>query len=84
MPQTLLVNSARPADNHTIIIEFRVEDVDSEYKRLNPLVTEWVQEPTTMPWGNRSIRGLAGEAGTLVILAWVRPRETGAAAGTGQ
>jgi predicted enzyme related to lactoylglutathione lyase len=48
-------DSARPADNHTIIIEFRVQDVDSEYARLKPLVSEWVQEPTTMPWGNRSI-----------------------------
>ena len=48
-------DSARPADNHTVIIEFRVDDVDSEYKRLKPLVDDWVQEPTTMPWGNRSI-----------------------------
>jgi catechol 2,3-dioxygenase-like lactoylglutathione lyase family enzyme len=48
-------DSARPADNHTVIIEFRVGDVDSEYERLKPLVTDWVQAPTTMPWGNRSI-----------------------------
>jgi predicted enzyme related to lactoylglutathione lyase len=48
-------DSARPADNHTVIIEFRVDDVDSEYTRLRPLVSDWVQEPTTMPWGNRSI-----------------------------
>ena len=48
-------DSARPADNHTIIVEFRVDDVDSEYERLKPLVSDWVQEPTTMPWGNRSI-----------------------------
>src|ERR1700728_3972209 len=47
-------DSAHAADNHTIIIEFRVEDVDREYERLEPIVTEWVQEPTTMPWGNRS------------------------------
>jgi catechol 2,3-dioxygenase-like lactoylglutathione lyase family enzyme len=47
--------SARPADNHTVIIEFRVDDVDGEYERLKPLVSDWVQEPTTMPWGNRSI-----------------------------
>jgi catechol 2,3-dioxygenase-like lactoylglutathione lyase family enzyme len=47
--------SARPADNHSVIIEFRVDDVDSEYQRLKPLVSEWVMEPTTMPWGNRSI-----------------------------
>jgi catechol 2,3-dioxygenase-like lactoylglutathione lyase family enzyme len=47
--------STRPADNHTVIIEFRVDDVDGEYERLKPLVSDWVQEPTTMPWGNRSI-----------------------------
>jgi predicted enzyme related to lactoylglutathione lyase len=48
-------DSARPADNHTVIIEFCVDDVDSDYERLKPLVSNWVQEPTTMPWGNRSI-----------------------------
>ena len=48
-------DSARPADNHTVIIEFRVGDVDSEYERLKPLVSQWVQKPATMPWGNRSI-----------------------------
>ena len=47
--------SARPADNHTVIIEFLVDDVDKEFERLKSLVSEWVQEPTTMPWGNRSI-----------------------------
>jgi predicted enzyme related to lactoylglutathione lyase len=48
-------DSARAADNHTVIIEFLVDDVDAEYARLKGLVDEWVQEPTTMPWGNRSI-----------------------------
>jgi predicted enzyme related to lactoylglutathione lyase len=47
--------SARAADNHSVIIEFRVEDVDAEYTRLEAFVGEWIQEPTTMPWGNRSI-----------------------------
>ncbi|WP_436664159.1 VOC family protein [Alicyclobacillus acidoterrestris] len=47
-------NSARAADNHSVIIEFCVDNVDAEYTRLKPLVDEWVQEPTTMPWGNRS------------------------------
>jgi catechol 2,3-dioxygenase-like lactoylglutathione lyase family enzyme len=46
---------ARPADNHTVIIEFKVADVDAEFGRLTPLVDDWVQTPTTMPWGNRSI-----------------------------
>jgi predicted enzyme related to lactoylglutathione lyase len=49
------VGSARPADNHTTIIEFLVEDVDKEFDRLKGFVTEFVQEPKTMPWGNRSL-----------------------------
>ena len=51
----LFNNAARPADNHTVIIEFQVDDVDKEYERLKTLVGEWVLEPTTMPWGNRSM-----------------------------
>jgi catechol 2,3-dioxygenase-like lactoylglutathione lyase family enzyme len=47
--------SAHAADNHSVIIEFRVDDVDAEYARLASIVSDWVQEPTTMPWGNRSI-----------------------------
>jgi len=48
-------DSARPAENHTAIIEFKVDDVDGEYQRLRSIVREWIQKPTTMPWGNRSI-----------------------------
>ena len=51
----LFKNAARPADNHTVIIEFQVDDVDKEYERLKTLISEWVLEPTTMPWGNRSM-----------------------------
>ena len=51
----LFKNAAHPADNHTVIIEFRVDDVDKEYERLKTLVSEWVLEPTTMPWGNRTV-----------------------------
>lgn len=46
--------AAHPADNHSVIVEFRVSDVDAEYQRLASLVGKPVQEPTTMPWGNRS------------------------------
>lgn len=51
----LFNNAARPAQNQTAIIEWVVDDVDSEYERLKPFVSEWEQEPTLMPWGNRSI-----------------------------
>ncbi|WP_369202606.1 VOC family protein [Streptomyces sp. PU-14G] len=46
---------ARPAANHSVIIEFRVDDVDAEHRRVSSLDCEIVQEPTTMPWGNRSL-----------------------------
>jgi catechol 2,3-dioxygenase-like lactoylglutathione lyase family enzyme len=47
---------ARPADNNTAIIEFRVDDVDAEFQRLAGVLKDaTVQEPTTMPWGNRSL-----------------------------
>ncbi|MDJ1136338.1 VOC family protein [Streptomyces iconiensis] len=48
-------DSARAAANHTVITEFRVGDVDAEHRRLSALGIEFVQEPTTMPWGNRSL-----------------------------
>jgi catechol 2,3-dioxygenase-like lactoylglutathione lyase family enzyme len=47
--------AARPADNHTAIIEFRVDDVDREFSKLKGVIDEFVQEPTTQPWGNRSL-----------------------------
>ncbi|WP_296743906.1 glyoxalase/bleomycin resistance/extradiol dioxygenase family protein [Mesorhizobium sp.] len=47
---------ASPAANRTTIIEFRVADVDEEYRRLGGLIEgALVQAPTTMPWGNRSL-----------------------------
>ncbi len=47
--------AARAADNHTVIIEFRVADVDKEYQKLAKLIDDFVQRPTTQPWGNRSL-----------------------------
>ena len=47
--------SAEPATNRSVILEFRVADVDAEYRRLQPLVKTWVKPPTTQPWGTRSI-----------------------------
>lgn len=47
--------SAQPGQNRTAIIEFIVEDVDAEYDRVKQLTGYIVGEPTTMPWGNRSL-----------------------------
>lgn len=65
-PATLAIGSAEtmalfsagaavPESNRTVILEFLVEDVDHEFARLRPLLSDVVQEPTTMPWGNRSL-----------------------------
>jgi uncharacterized glyoxalase superfamily protein PhnB len=47
--------SARPAANDTVIIEFLVDDVDAVHRNLAGWVEDFVNEPTTMPWGNRSL-----------------------------
>ncbi|WP_405457144.1 VOC family protein [Streptomyces sp. NBC_00101] len=47
--------SARPADNHSVILEFLVDDVDGVHGNLTGFVEEFVNEPTTMPWGNRTL-----------------------------
>ena len=44
-----------PAANRSAMVEFQVDDVDRERERLRGTVTEFVLEPTTQPWGNRSM-----------------------------
>jgi catechol 2,3-dioxygenase-like lactoylglutathione lyase family enzyme len=61
------VGSAHAADNHTAILEFLVDDVDAEYERIQQEPTAFVNEPTTMPWGNRSLL-LRDPDGNLVNL----------------
>ena len=47
--------SAEAAKNESVVLQFRVDDVDQEYRRLQSLVKIWVKPPTTQPWGTRSI-----------------------------
>lgn len=48
-------NSAEAAKNKSVILEFRVADVDQEYSRLQNLVRIWIKPPSTQPWGTRSL-----------------------------
>lgn len=48
------ITSMQGAANHSVLIEFEVEDVDREYTRLKALPMAWVQEVTTQPWGHRA------------------------------
>ena len=47
--------SAEAAKNKSVVLQFRVADVDQEYRRLQGLVKTWVKPPATQPWGTRSI-----------------------------
>ena len=64
----------RGAANHSVLIEFEVEDVDGEYARLKGLQLEWVQELTTQPWGHRAFYVRDPDGNVLnvhtVVSAW--------------
>jgi catechol 2,3-dioxygenase-like lactoylglutathione lyase family enzyme len=52
--ETFGIAPMRGAANHSVLIEFAVEDIDREYARLKNLPVEWVQELMTQPWGHRA------------------------------
>ena len=41
--------------NRSLVLEFEVADVDAEHPRVASFVNDWLHEPRTMPWGNRSM-----------------------------
>ncbi|WP_166979437.1 VOC family protein [Paramicrobacterium fandaimingii] len=47
--------SAEAGANRSVILDIRVDDVDASYLTLRDVVDVFVNEPTTMPWGNRSL-----------------------------
>ena len=53
--QGLGAQAPRPEANRSVIIEFRVDDVDRVFQALKRFDIEFVNEPTTQPWGNRSL-----------------------------
>jgi catechol 2,3-dioxygenase-like lactoylglutathione lyase family enzyme len=61
--------AAEPAANRSVIVEFLVDDVDAAYRDLAGAESrpEFVNEPATMPWGNRSLL-LRDPDGNLVNL----------------
>lgn len=48
-------NIAEPSANKSVIIEFMVYDVDKSYELVRNTTEDILQQPVTMPWGNRSI-----------------------------
>jgi predicted enzyme related to lactoylglutathione lyase len=47
--------AAASASNHSVSLDFLVEDVDALLPSLREIVTDFVNEPTDLPWGNRSL-----------------------------
>lgn len=59
---------AQPAQNRSVIIEFLVDDVQRDFEKLSAFLKDSiVQEPTIMPWGNKSLL-LRDPDGNLVNL----------------
>jgi len=44
-----------PEANRSVILDFEVDNVDAGRARLGSIIREFVLEPTTQPWGNRSM-----------------------------
>jgi len=57
--------------NRSAIVEFQVDDVDAEHKRLGDTV-DHAMPPTTMPWGNRSM--LLRDPDGNVVNVFARPK----------
>ncbi|MDA2803201.1 VOC family protein [Nocardiopsis suaedae] len=47
--------AAEARANRSIALDFLVDDVDKAYEALQGVVEVFVNEPTDMPWGNRSL-----------------------------
>lgn len=47
-------HSAMAGNNKGVVLEFKVDDVDQEFRRLRSVVRILVKPPTTQPWGTRS------------------------------
>jgi len=55
----------RAGANHSVCLDFRVDDVDAVFETLRDGGTRIVQAPADMPWGNRSLL-VADPDGNLV------------------
>ncbi|WP_110589279.1 VOC family protein [Microbacterium suaedae] len=48
-------NAAEARANRSVTLDFLVNDVDATYRGLQGVVDVFVNAPTDMPWGNRSL-----------------------------
>jgi catechol 2,3-dioxygenase-like lactoylglutathione lyase family enzyme len=62
-----------PKANRSMILDLEVEDVDAERARLQNIVSEFVLEPTTQPWGNRAMLFRDPDGNLINMFAVPRP-----------
>jgi len=62
-----------PGQNRSVILELCVDDVDAARQRVEGIAAEIVQEPTDMPWGNRSMILRDPDGGLVNLFAPVTP-----------
>lgn len=48
-------DAAEARANRSVMVDFLVTDVDATYTALRGIVDVFVNQPTDMPWGNRSL-----------------------------
>ncbi|HWV49091.1 MAG TPA: VOC family protein [Microbacterium sp.] len=48
-------DAAEARANRSVMVDFLVADVDATYAALQGVVDVFVNQPTDMPWGNRSL-----------------------------
>jgi len=54
MMETIIPGQAKERANLSLQLEFEVDSVDDECKRMRELKVEEIKEPTDYPWGNRA------------------------------
>ncbi len=69
-------NSMGGAGRGSYTLEVRVDDVDSEYRRLTNMHVDIVKAPTTQPWGRRSVWFRDPDGNLINFYARVRSRDS--------
>lgn len=54
-PEDQAARPCSPQHQAEIMLDFRVGDVDAEYKRISRLGVTWVMPPATQSWGCRTM-----------------------------
>ncbi|RCS61947.1 VOC family protein [Microbacterium sp. JB110] len=57
--------AAEARSNRSVALDFLADDVDEAHRALHDVVDTFVNEPTDMPWGNRSLL-IRDPDGTLI------------------